>query len=387
MKSQRIVFPALVTLFFLWAFAHNLNPVLIAKLKSSFQLSDSQSTLVDSAFYIAYFIMSIPAGWMIQKWGYKRVIIIGLLLFAMGTLSFVPAAFLNQYYFFLLALMLIGLGITILEAAANPLVTEISAPNERTFKLNLAQSFNGLGAGVAAALGGFLLLGDDNVGTEVVIIPFLCLGGFILMLALIFRFLPIPEVVNKDIDVSKVGSPWHSGKFMGAVVAQFFYVGAQIGVASFFIRYVQVYQGIGQQDAAYWLSIGLILFMSGRFIGTALMRRIKSYKLLLIFSIGAMLSTLGVIAVNEASIYFLLLVQFFMSIMFPTIFSLGVEPLGALKAKGAGWIVMTISGGALFPFLMGKVSDQIALNAAYVIPLFSFWVVALFAFYYNKVKS
>jgi FHS family L-fucose permease-like MFS transporter len=342
---------------------------------------------VDSAFYIAYFIMSIPAGWMIQKWGYKRVIIIGLLLFAMGTLSFVPAAFLNQYYFFLLALMLIGLGITILEAAANPLVTEISAPNERTFKLNLAQSFNGLGAGVAAALGGFLLLGDDNAGTEVVIIPFLCLGGFILMLALIFRFLPIPEVVNKDIAVSKVGSPWHSGKFMGAVVAQFFYVGAQIGVASFFIRYVQVYQGIGQQDAAYWLSIGLILFMSGRFIGTALMRRIKSYKLLLIFAIGAMLSTLGVIAVNEASIYFLLLVQFFMSIMFPTIFSLGVEPLGALKAKGAGWIVMTISGGALFPFLMGKVSDQIALNAAYVIPLFSFWVVALFAFYYNKVKS
>jgi FHS family L-fucose permease-like MFS transporter len=179
MRSQRIVFPALVMLFFLWAFAHNLNPVLIAKLKSSFQLSDSQSTLVDSAFYIAYFIMSIPAGWMIQKWGYKRVIIIGLLLFAMGTLSFVPAAFLNQYYFFLLALMLIGLGITILEAAANPLVTEISAPNERTFKLNLAQSFNGLGAGVAAALGGFLLLGDDNAGTEVVIIPFLCLGGFI----------------------------------------------------------------------------------------------------------------------------------------------------------------------------------------------------------------
>jgi FHS family L-fucose permease-like MFS transporter len=187
--------------------------------------------------------------------------------------------------------------------------------------------------------------------------------------------------------VSKVGSPWHSGKFMGAVVAQFFYVGAQIGVASFFIRYVQVYQGIEQQDAAYWLSIGLILFMSGRFIGTALMRRIKSYKLLLIFAIGAMLSTLGVIAVNEASIYFLLMVQFFMSIMFPTIFSLGVEPLGALKAKGAGWIVMTISGGALFPFLMGKVSDQIALNAAYVIPLFSFWVVALFAFYYNKIKS
>jgi FHS family L-fucose permease-like MFS transporter len=387
MKNQRIVFPAIVTLFFLWAFAHNLNPVLIAKLKSAFTLSDAQSTLVDSAFYIAYFIMSIPAGWMIQKWGYKRVIIIGLLLFSLGTLSFVPAALLNQYSFFLMALMLIGLGITILEAAANPLVTEISLPNERAFKLNLAQSFNGLGAGVAAALGGFLLLGDANEGTEVVIVPFLCLGGFILLLALIFKYLPIPELVN-DPDVKSVaGSPWRSSKFQGAVIAQFFYVGAQIGVASFFIRYAQVYHSIGQQDAAYWLSIGLLLFMTGRFVGTALMRKIKSYNLLLIFSIGAMISTLGVVAVNDASIYFLLLVQFFMSIMFPTIFSLGVEPLGTLKAKGSAWIVMTISGGALFPFLMGKVSDQMSLNAAYVIPLFSFWIVALFAFYYNKLKS
>ncbi len=387
MKNQRIVFPALVMLFFLWAFAHNLNPVLIAKLKSSFLLSDSQSTLVDSAFYMAYFVMSIPAGWMIQKWGYKKVIIMGLLLFAIGTLSFVPAATFNEYSFFLMALVLIGLGITILEAAANPLVTEISAPNERSMRLNLAQSFNGLGAGVAAALGGFLLLGESNSGTSVVIVPFLCLGGFILLLAAIFRFLPIPEIVNKDTAGSIAGSPWRSGKFKGALAAQFFYVGAQIGVASFFIRYVQVYHGIEQQDAAYWLSMGLILFMAGRFIGTALMRKIKSYKLLLIFALGAMLSTLGVVAVNGASIYFLLLVQFFMSIMFPTIFSLGVEPLGSLKARGSGWIVMTISGGALFPFLMGKVSDHISLNAAYVIPLFSFWVVALFAFYYNKIKS
>ena len=146
MKTNPIVFPAVVSLFFPWAFAHNLNPVLIAKLKGSFSLSDAQSTLVDSAFYIAYFVMSIPSGWLIQRWGYKRVIVLGLLLFALGTLSFVPAAWLNQYAFFLLALMMIGLGITMLEAAANPLVTEISAEKERSFRLNLAQSFNGLGA-------------------------------------------------------------------------------------------------------------------------------------------------------------------------------------------------------------------------------------------------
>ncbi len=386
MKNQRIVFPALVMLFFLWAFAHNLNPVLIAKLKSSFQLSDAQSTWVDSAFYIAYFMMAIPSGWMIQKWGYKKVIVCGLLLFATGTLSFIPAASTNEYSFFLMALMLIGLGITVLEAAANPLVTEISAPDERTMKLNLAQSFNGLGAGVAAALGGFLLLGSENEGTHVVIIPFLSLGCFILLLAAIFTFLPIPEVVHKDTGHTNNRNPWHSQKFISAVVAQFFYVGAQIGVASFFIRYAQVYHGLEQQEAAYWLSIGLILFMSGRFIGTALMRKIKSHKLLLFFALGAMLSVLGVVVVNDVSLYFLLLVQFFMSIMFPTIFALGVEPLGSSKARGSGWIVMTISGGALFPFLMGKVSDQISLNAAYVIPLFSFWIVAIFAFYYNRLK-
>lgn len=387
MKTNPIVFPAVVSLFFLWAFAHNLNPVLIAKLKGSFSLSDAQSTLVDSAFYIAYFVMSIPSGWLIQRWGYKRVIVLGLLLFALGTLSFVPAAWLNQYAFFLLALMMIGLGITMLEAAANPLVTEISAEKERSFRLNLAQSFNGLGAGVAAALGGYLLLGDGNDGTSAVVIPFAVLGVFILCIAGVFAVLPLNVTVNAHDHEMVGGSPWKSKKFVGAVIAQFFYVGAQIGVASFFIRYAQSYLGHSQQDSAYWLSMGLILFMTGRFIGTGLMRKYKSSQLLSYFALGAIASTVGVIVVNEWSLYFLLLVQFFMSIMFPTIFSLGVENLGGLKAKGSGWIVMTISGGALFPFLMGKVSDAWALNVAYVFPLISFWIVALYGFYYNKLKS
>jgi FHS family L-fucose permease-like MFS transporter len=387
MMKKNVLFPSIVVLFFLWAFAHNLNPVLIAKLKSSFSLSDAQATLVDSAFYIAYFLMSLPAGWMIQRWGYKRMIVSGLLLFAAGTLSFVPAALWNEYSFFLGALMCIGFGITILEAAANPLVTEISSPNERSFRLNFAQSFNGLGAGAAAALGGYLLLGKENDGVDVVIMPFAFLGGLVLLFSLFISRQEFPlSNSNESPDDQFNQNIWKSWKFKGAVIAQFFYVGAQIGVASFFIRYAQLYLKMQQQEAAYWLSFGLVLFMLGRFFGTALHKRFSSSSILLIFAIGAIASIAGVLMVHEFSIYYLLATQFFMSVMFPTIFALGVEPLQKNKARGSAWIVMTISGGAIFPYTMGRISDAITLNAAYCVPLISFFVVALFAFYYPKLK-
>jgi FHS family L-fucose permease-like MFS transporter len=387
MMKKNVLFPSIVVLFFLWAFAHNLNPVLIAKLKSSFSLSDAQATLVDSAFYIAYFLMSLPAGWMIQRWGYKRMIVSGLLLFAAGTLSFVPAALWNEYSFFLGALMCIGFGITILEAAANPLVTEISSEGERSFRLNLAQSFNGLGAGAAAALGGYLLLGKENEGVEVVIFPFAMLSILVLIFSVFISQIEFPTL--QSVDTSQVNNKvriWNSWKFKGAVIAQFFYVGAQIGVASFFIRYAQLYLKMQQQAAAYWLSFALVLFMAGRFFGTALHKRFSSSSILLVFAIGAIVSIVGVIMVHEFSIYYLLATQFFMSVMFPTIFALGVEPLQNNKARGSAWIVMTISGGAIFPYTMGRISDANTLNAAYCVPLVSFFVVALFAFYYPKLK-
>ncbi len=387
MMKKNVLFPSIVVLFFLWAFAHNLNPVLIAKLKASFSLSDAQATLVDSAFYIAYFLMSLPAGWMIQRWGYKRMIVSGLLLFAAGTLSFVPAAMWNEYSFFLGALMCIGFGITILEAAANPLVTEISSEGERSFRLNLAQSFNGLGAGTAAALGGYLLLGKENAGVDVVIIPFAMLGAMVLIFTLFISRLEFPTIHDSmNSGDAQSASIWISWKFRLAVVAQFFYVGAQIGVASFFIRYAQLYLKMQQQEAAYWLSFALVLFMAGRFFGTALHKRFSSSTILMVFAMGAIVSMLGVIVVHAYSIYYLLATQFFMSVMFPTIFAMGVEPLKNNKAKGSAWIVMTISGGAIFPYSMGRISDAMSLNAAYVIPLVSFFVVALFAFYYPKLK-
>ncbi len=372
----------------MWALAHNLNPILIAKLRESFQLTDSKAILVDSAFYIAYFFMALPSVSLISRFGYQKTIMLGLLLFALGTLGFVLASARHSYEFFLCALLLIGCGITILEAAANPLITRISDPSEQVFRLNFAQSFNGLGAIVATGLGGYLLLSNTTEVSSSGILPFLVLACIILALMLLIGQLKFPQLqVVQSPNSGFNFSIFRNKVFLFAVVAQFLYVGAQIGVSSFFIRYLSLYHSVGSQDSAYYLSMSLALFTSGRFLGSWLMKRWRAERILLFFSIGAVLSTICIVLAHPFSFYFLLVLPFFMSIMFPTIFALGISALPWDKEQGGAIIVMTISGGALIPFCMAQFSQWCGkLSWAYALPVFCFVAVGIFAFYYKHLK-
>ncbi len=387
MKPSQKLFFALVSLFFMWALAHNLNPILIAKLRQSFVLTDTKAMLVDSAFYIAYFIMALPSAFLIDKMGYQKTILLGLGLFAAGILGFVPASFLHSYMFFLGALLLIGLGITMLEAAANPLITRISEPEQQVYRLNLAQSFNGLGAMVAAGLGGYLLLDDQDHNRQLETTPFIVLALIILCLMFFIYRLKFPSF-QKDSHVKAVSSNgiFKSKAFVLSVFAQFLYVGAQIGVSSFFIRYMSQYFSHSIQESAYYLSLSLAFFTTGRFVGSWMMRKWAAEKILFFFSMGAVVCTLGVIVAQPFSQFFLLALPFFMSIMFPTIFALGIGSLQENKERGGAFIVMTISGGALIPYTMAELAERSGiLSWAYILPMVCFCFVGLFAFYYKKL--
>jgi len=387
MKQNKTLFVALVSLFFLWALAHNLNPILIAKLRQSFQLTDTKAMLVDSAFYIAYFIMALPSAYLIEKMGYQKTIMLGLALFAMGILGFVPASFLHSYVFFLGALLLIGLGITMLEAAANPLITRISDPEQQSYRLNLAQSFNGLGAMVAAGLGGYLLLDEQDQNRQLETAPFIVLALIILCLVFFIYQLKFPSFQQDNhIKASSSNGIFKRKPFVLSVFAQFLYVGAQIGVSSFFIRYMSQYFSHSMQESAYYLSLSLAFFTTGRFVGSWMMRKWAAEKILFFFSMGAVFCAWGVVVVQPFSQIFLLALPFFMSIMFPTIFALGIGSLQENKERGGAFIVMTISGGALIPFVMAQIASWSGnLSWAYVLPMLCFGMVGLFAFYYKRL--
>lgn len=387
MRHSQSLFLALVSLFFMWALAHNLNPILIAKLRQSFQLSDTRAMFVDSAFYIAYFIMALPSAFLIAKMGYQKTILLGLALFATGILGFLPASLFHSYAFFLGALLLIGLGITMLEAAANPLITRISDPDQQVYRLNLAQSFNGLGAMVAAGLGGFLLLDQKDENSQLETKPFVVLAIVVFCLMIFIYKLKFPMFQETNLDKPVNSSNVFKNKsFAMSVAAQFLYVGSQIGVSSFFIRYMGQYFSHSMQESAYYLSLSLAFFTLGRFVGSWMMRRWLAERILLFFSLGAVICTIVVALAQPFSQFFLLALPFFMSIMFPTIFALGIGSLQNNKERGGAFIVMTISGGALIPFAMAQLAQWSGnLSWAYYLPMLCFCFVGVFAFYYKRV--
>jgi FHS family L-fucose permease-like MFS transporter len=331
--------------------------------------------------------MALPSAYLIEKMGYQKTIMLGLALFAMGILGFVPASFLHSYVFFLGALLLIGLGITMLEAAANPLITRISDPEQQSYRLNLAQSFNGLGAMVATGLGGYLLLDEQDQNRQLETAPFIVLALIILCLVFFIYQLKFPSFQQDNhIKASSSNGIFKRKPFVLSVFAQFLYVGAQIGVSSFFIRYMSQYFSHSMQESAYYLSLSLAFFTTGRFVGSWMMRKWAADKILFFFSMGAVFCTWGVVVVQPFSQIFLLALPFFMSIMFPTIFALGIGSLQENKERGGAFIVMTISGGALIPFVMAQIASWSGnLSWAYVLPMLCFGMVGLFAFYYKRL--
>lgn len=380
--NSRWNFIVVVMLFFLWALAHNLNPILIPQLKQAFALSDFSATLVDSAFYLAYFLGAIPAGILIKRKGYKAGVLWGLLLFSIGAFLFYPAAVQLSYSIFLIGLFTIGFGITLLETSANPLVTQFRFGSSDSFRLNLAQSFNGLGASIAGWMGGYFVFGttaENSAPSDLaqsVVAPYMVIGGVVMVVALLFSRIKLD---SKEGETKNHGNPFSRNYFRWAMMAQFFYVGAQVGLSGFFIRFLLIYFNWTKEDAAYLFSIALILFMTGRFIGTFLLNWFSARTLLGAASILAVLCTV--------CLFFqwfgwlpILSVLFFMSIMFPTIFSLGVGSLPlSEKPLGSSLLIMTIVGGAILPPLMGKLSDDWGLHWAMSLPLICFVVIFVFS--------
>jgi FHS family L-fucose permease-like MFS transporter len=403
-------FVLVTSLFFLWGISNNLNGILIPHLRKALQLSNMQSTFVDTAVYLAYFLAAIPAGLILNKFGYKKGIISGLLVFSLGCFLFIPAANTRTYDIFLLGLFIIGCGLTILETAANPYATKLGDEASSTARLNLAQSFNGLAAFLAPIIGTkFILSGKEYSGTELslmseiertayftteaasVKLPYMILGIFLVIIAVIIFVNKFPEF--KEEEGNSTGSIKEAIKkkhLIWAVIAQFFYVGAQVCVTSFFVRMAIVGGGVDEKTAGYYLGIYGLLFMAGRFVGTMLMRYVAAAKLLSIYSAACIL--LSLVAIYADGQYVVLALGglgFFMSIMFPTIFSLGIKDLKENTKPASSLIVMSIIGGAIFPVIMGNIIDRFNDNIqiGYLVPMLCFIVVLYFGLVGYKPKQ
>ncbi|MFM1775307.1 MAG: L-fucose:H+ symporter permease [Bacteroidota bacterium] len=412
-QTNNWLFPFILvtSLFFFWGFVHNLDPILIPHLRKSFRLNDLQSSLIDSSVFIAYFAMALPAGYVMRKYGYKSGIVGGLLLFALGCFLFLPAADTHQYIYFLGALFIIASGLTFLETAANPYATIIGPPETATRRLNFAQSFNGLAAMVAPIIGGQFILSGTEMSDEAyaklspealnnyltteaqsVKMPYLILGILVLLVAVLFMVSKLPDVKEGD-DNAAGNNPLKAFRhkhLTWAVVAQFFYVGAQVCVGSFFIKMARTGAGMDEKTAAQYLGWGYgAAFMLGRFVGAFLMGRFASEKLLSAYAlINIVLSAVAIFGSGIVVVYALIAIAFFMSIMFPTIFSLGIKDVGADTKMASSLIVMSIVGGALLPPVLGVISDATgSIQNGYIVPLLCFVVVFLFATKGHKVKS
>jgi FHS family L-fucose permease-like MFS transporter len=411
--SKKWLFPFILvtSLFFFWGFVHNLDPILIPHLRKAFNLTDLQSSLIDSSVFIAYFAMALPAGFVMRKYGYKSGIIIGLILFGTGSILFVPAADSLQYIYFLGALFIIACGLTFLETAANPYVTILGPPETATKRLNFSQSFNGLAAYIAPAyIGPMILSGKNYTRTEMdamapaelhaylvseaasVKMPYLVLGLIILAVAVVFYFTHMPDVKHEEkagADHASFGGALKSMRLRWGILAQFFYVGAQVCVASFFIKMSTTSAGIDEDSAAKYLGFFGLAFMLGRFAGTFLMQYIQPRKLLILYAVICMLLTgFAIMGSGIAVVYTLIAIAFFMSIMFPTIFSMGIEGLGHNTKFGSSLIVMSIVGGALLPVALGYISDKTgSIQIGYIVPLICFAVILLFAFNGHKANK
>jgi len=408
-NNQVFAFALITSLFFLWGFAHNLDPILIPHLKKSFTLSTVQATLVDSAVFAAYFIMAIPAGFIMKKYGYKAGIIIGLLTFAFGSFLFVPAANTQSYVFFLIALFIIACGLATLETAANPYATALGDPETGTFRLNFSQSFNGLAAFLAPIIGAHVIFTKGYTDKELhamtdsarqfalaaeassVKLPYMVLGGILIVIAVAFAFTKLPKIQNTE-EHPTSESIFHAFKhkhLSWGVAAQFFYVGAQVSVFSLFILYAEKSANLTETTAAYYLGGCGLAFLIGRFLGTIIMRFVPPQTLLAIYAaVNILLCTLAIFLSGMITVYIVIGICFFMSIMFPTIFALGIKGLGGDTEFGSSLIIMSIVGGAIVPRIFGIISDATGnIQNGYIVPLVCFIIIAIFGLSGYKIVN
>ena len=388
--SYLLPFVLITSLFLLWGFAHGLLDVLNKHFQGVFTMTKAESGLVQFSTYIAYFLMALPAGAFMRRYGYRRGIILGLSLFAAGAFGFIPAAFLQLSTPFLIALFVIACGLCILETAANPYVTVLGPSEGAAQRLNLSQSFNGLGWILGPFVGGLLIFGAPEGDALALAKPYILVGSVVLVVALLFFFTRLPEVKSEEAEQEATAqaasamstSLWRHGQFVRSVVAQFCYCAAQTGIFSFFINYVtEADASISNLQASRILAFGgMALFMVGRLTGSLTMRWLAPRRLLATYSLLSVLCMGLVIASwGTLSLYALYLSFFFMSIMFPTIFALGLEGVGADNTKKASsFIVMGVAGGAFSPMLMGYIGET-TMAVGFVVPLCAFLYILYFA--------
>lgn len=392
-KSYLVPFILITSLFLLWGFAHGLLDVLNKHFQGVFTMTKAESGLVQFSTYIAYFLMALPAGAFMKRYGYRKGIIMGLLLFAIGAFGFIPAAFLHSATPFLIALFVIACGLCILETAANPYSTILGPSASAAQRLNLSQSFNGLGWILGPLVGGLLIFGASEGDSMALTKPYILVGGIVLFVALLFFFTKLPEIkpeeeeeVTAIVEEKPAASLWKRRQFVRSVVAQFCYCAAQTGIFGFFINYVtEMDPGISNLRASRILAFGgMALFMIGRLSGSFTMKWLAPGRLLTWYSLlSAVCMALVVASVGTLSLYALYLSFFFMSIMFPTIFALGLEGMGVYTKKASSYIVMGIAGGAFSPMLMGYIGEE-NMALGFIVPLIAFLYILYFAIKCNR---
>lgn len=391
-RNYLVPFVLIASLFFLWGFAHSILDVLNKHFQDVLVISKARSGLVQATVYGGYFLMALPAGRIIRRWGYRTGIVLGLVLYGAGALMFIPGARMMSFPFFLLSLFVIGCGLTCLETSANPYVTVLGDKRAAARRLNLAQSLNGLGWIAGPLIGGLLILGNDSN----IALPYAVIGVVVLALGAVFSRLRLPSVDDSSADTasgdvrSGQSSIWAVPSFSFGVAALFFYVAAQTGINSFFINYVTEHgAGISSRTAAMMLSFGgMGLFMAGRLAGTALMGKITPRSMMLVCSAGAILCIGTVILLpGEAGTAALCLTYLFESVMFPTIFTMALTDIrGEATKTASSFLIMSIVGGAIAPVLMGMAGEK-EMSAGFIIPLVCFAVTLAYAALYRRMRG
>lgn len=390
--SLLVPFILITSLFFLWGFAHSILDVLNKHFQDALGITKAKSALVQAVVYGGYFLMALPAGAIIRRWGYRTGVLTGLLLYGIGALLFIPGGSLQSFGFFLFSLFVIGCGLTCLETAANPYVTVLGEPAAAERRINLAQAFNGLGWICGPLVGGFFLFAES--GKSNISLPYAIIGVVVLMVAVVFSRIRLPEINPQTENCPKKKETqdihrtdlWKQRNFTNGLLALFLYVAAQTGINSFFINYATEQAGISAHEASIWLSFGgMGLFMLGRMGGSWAMNYLHPEKLLALCAAGGFAAMLAVITLSgKIGLSGFFLCFLCESIMFPTIFALAIRGLNEQTKRASSFLIMSIVGGAIAPVLMGYIADTTSMALGFIVPLACFAGIGRFAIQYNK---
>jgi len=393
-ENYRFALMSLTSLFFMWGFITCLNDILIPHLKGVFDLTYSQAMLVQFCFFGAYFVVSLPAGIIVKKLGYKKGIVLGLVIAAIGCLFFYPAASMHSYAVFLMALFILASGITLLQVSANPYVSMLGDAKTASSRLNMTQAFNALGTTIAPFFGALLILNEAagsisaQANAESVQMPYILLAVMLLVLAAIFSWLKLPDMntIEQESAEEFTGSAWQYRHLVLGAVGIFVYVGAEVSIGSFLVSFFAdpTIAGLEESEAAKYIAYYWGGAMVGRFIGAAVMQKIAAGKVLCFNAVVAMvLILITILSSGHVAMVAILFVGLCNSIMFPTIFSLAINGLGRHTSQASGILCLAIVGGAIIPVIQGALADNVGVQSAFFLPILCY----LFIAYYGVIGS